>query len=369
MNVFKPLLFAAMAAVVLSGCEQPKQSESASPSSSESTTQAAAEPLMEKARMHFEALPQSAPSLEGNPMSAERLELGKQLYFEPRLSASQFISCNSCHNLGLGGADLQKTSVGHGWQTGPRNAPTVLNAVFASHQFWDGREPDLEAQAKGPVQAGVEMANKPEQVVKVLKSMPDYVEAFKAAFPNEKDPVSFDNMAKAIALFESTLVTSSPFDDYLKGNATALSHEEKAGLELFMDKGCASCHNGVAVGGKGFFKFGLVASPGEKHLPAGDTGRMKATGKEEDKYFFRTPILRNIADTAPYFHTGSAQTLSEAIDVMAKSQLGLELSETEVSQIAAFLGSLSGKVEVDYPNLPASTDGTPTPSLVVAKGH
>ncbi|MDT8446819.1 MAG: cytochrome-c peroxidase [bacterium] len=327
------------------------------------------DPLIEKALGQFQPLPDQAPALAGNPMSEARLDLGKKLFLDPRISSSQLISCNTCHNLGTGGVDLQKTSTGHAWQQGPRNAPTVLNSGLFSHQFWDGRAADLEAQAKGPVQAGVEMSNTPAVVEATLKSMPAYVEAFKAAFPGEEQPVSFDNFAKAVALFESTLLTPSAFDRFLKGDAQALDAEAKEGLNLFMDKGCSSCHGGVALGGQGFQKFGLINAPEAKHRPAGDKGRMKVTGDAADEYAFRVPTLRNIADTRPYFHTGSAQTLAEAIRVMGKSQLGVDLTDEEVSKIQAFLNSLSGQVEVTYPNLPSSSDQTPQPNLSVAKGH
>ncbi|CAN0590463.1 unnamed protein product, partial [Ectocarpus sp. 12 AP-2014] len=168
-------------------------------------------------------------------------------------SASGVFSCNSCHNLATGGDDNLETSIGHGWQKGPRNAPTVLNSVFNEAQFWDGRAADLAEQAKGPVQAGVEMANTPENVVATLTSMPQYVEWFQTSFPNEADPVTFDNFAKAIEAYEATLITPSPFDAWLNGDDAALSDQEKDGLTLFMDSGCAACHNGVNIGGQDYY--------------------------------------------------------------------------------------------------------------------
>jgi len=193
-----------------------------------------------QARATFRPVPAKPPVLKNNPANPAKLELGKMLFFDPRLSSSNLISCNTCHNVGLGGVDIQETSTGHGWQKGPRNAPTVLNAVFNLAQFWDGRAEDLGAQAKGPVQASVEMNNKPERVVETLKSIPGYQSLFKKAFPRDRDPVTFDNMARAIELFEATLITpDSRFDRYLKGDRKALAAREHEGLGLFMSKGAS----------------------------------------------------------------------------------------------------------------------------------
>ena len=208
------------------------------------------DPLIEQARALFEVIPSTPPELEGNPATPEKVELGKMLYFEPRLSSSWLISCNTCHNVGMGGVDLMETSIGHGWQKGPRNAPTVLNAVFNIAQFWDGRAEDLAEQAQGPVQAGVEMNNTPDRAIQTLKSMQEYVRRFGESFPGEADPVTFDNMALAIEVFEATLLTpNSPFDRFLMGDSEALSELEREGLETFVGKGCATCHNGVNMGG------------------------------------------------------------------------------------------------------------------------
>ncbi len=254
----------------------------------------AGDDLMQQARQAVKPIPSSPPALEGNLATPEKVELGKMLYFDPRLSASGLISCNTCHNLGMGGDDFQETSIGHGWHKGPRNAPTVLNSVFNIAQFWDGRAPDLKEQAKGPVQAAVEMNSTPERSVETLKSMPGYVEAFRRAFPGEKKPVPFDNMARAIEVFEATLLTpDAPFDRYLRGKATALSAREKEGLRLFLNKGCVGCHGGVNMGGVGYFPFGLVKRPDEEII-AGDTGRYKVTGTRSDKYVLKSPSLRNI---------------------------------------------------------------------------
>ena len=324
---------------------------------------ASANELRASALELFKPLPSTIPAVNENPITPEKIALGKALFFDPRLSASGVFSCNSCHNLATGGDDNLETSIGHGWQKGPRNAPTALNAVFNEAQFWDGRAEDLKAQAKGPVQAGVEMANTPDQVVTTLNSMPQYVEWFKAAFPGEAEAVSFDNMAKAIEAFEATLITPAPFDAFLNGDDAALNETQQAGLGLFIDKGCASCHNGVNVGGTGYYPFGLVQKPGADVLPEGDKGRFAVTATPDDSYVFRAAPLRNIALTAPYFHSGKVWSLSEAVAIMGESQLGEELNEQDVVAITAFLESLTGKMpEVTYPILPPETATTPRPT-------
>lgn len=311
----------------------------------------------------FKPLPSTYPAVSDNPITPEKIDLGKALFFDPRLSASGVFSCNSCHNLATGGDDNLETSIGHGWQKGPRNSPTALNAVFNDAQFWDGRAEDLKAQAKGPIQAGVEMANTPNQVVATLKSMPNYVEWFTAAFPDEADPVTFDNMAKAIEAFEATLITPAPFDAYLNGDDGAMTAEEQAGLALFIDKGCASCHSGVNLGGNGYYPFGLIEKPGAEVLPENDKGRFAVTATADDSYVFRAAPLRNVTLTAPYFHSGKVWNLKQAVAIMGTSQLGEDLADTDVDRIVAFLGTLEGRMpDVVYPVLPAETDDTPLPS-------
>lgn len=311
----------------------------------------------------FQPLPSTTPAVSDNPITPEKIDLGKALFFDPRLSASGVFSCNSCHNLATGGDDNLETSIGHGWQRGPRNAPTALNAVFNEAQFWDGRAEDLKAQAKGPIQAGVEMANTPTQVVDTLKSMPQYVAWFKAAFPGEEDPVTFDNMARAIEAFEATLITPAPFDAYLNGDDAAMSAAQKQGLALFIDKGCAACHSGINVGGNGYYPFGLVEKPGAEVLPENDKGRFAVTATADDSYVFRAAPLRNVTLTAPYFHSGKVWNLRQAVAIMGTSQLGEDLTDEDVDLIAAFFGSLEGRIpEIVYPVLPAETAETPLPS-------
>ncbi len=324
--------------------------------------------LRETALATFKPLPSTTPAVANNAITPEKIALGKALFFDPRMSVSGVFSCNSCHNLATGGDDNLETSIGHGWQKGPRNAPTALNAVFNIAQFWDGRAEDLKAQAKGPVQAGVEMANTPGQVVATLNSMPQYVAWFRAAFPGEEDPVTFDNFAKAIEAFEATLITPAPFDAWLNGDDGAISTEQKQGLALFMDKGCSSCHSGINVGGEGYFPFGLIEKPGADVLPENDKGRFAVTNTADDSYVFRAAPLRNVALTAPYFHSGKVWNLGQAVAVMGTAQLGEELNDEEVTLIVAFLDSLTGKMpEVTYPVLPAETETTPKPSGEVVR--
>lgn len=326
-------------------------------------TVTASEELRNQALDMFMAVPSTIPAMKDNVITPEKIDLGKALFFDPRMSASGVFSCNSCHNLATGGDDNMPTSIGHGWQKGPRNSPTVLNAVFNEAQFWDGRADDLKAQAKGPVQAGVEMANTPENVIFTLKSMPQYVEWFQDSFPEEEDPVTFDNFAKAIEAYEATLITPAPFDAFLNGDLDALSDTEKEGLVLFMDKGCSSCHNGVNLGGNGYYPFGLIEKPGADILPENDKGRYAVTETADDEYVFRASPLRNIELTAPYFHSGLVWDLKVAVQVMGESQLGEDLTSEEADKIVAFLGALTGEMpEVVYPILPPETLATPRPT-------
>lgn len=319
--------------------------------------------LMTSAQAQFKPIPTAPPALPNNPATPAKIELGKMLYFDPRLSASHAISCNSCHNVGLAGADAEETSIGHKWQRGARNAPTVLNAVFNTAQFWDGRAKDLEEQAGGPMVNPAEMASPKAHVTEQLAAIPGYVSAFKTAFPGEAKPVTLQNAQKAIAVFEATLITpNAPFDKYLRGDASALNATQKQGLQLFMSKGCAACHNGVNVGGSMYAPFGVVEKPGADLLPAQDKGRFMVTKTAGDEYVFRSPTLRNIALTAPYFHTGRAWDLRQAVGVMGSSQLGAQLTADEIDKIVAFLGSLTGEQpKIVYPVLPPSAASTPRP--------
>ena len=324
---------------------------------------AADDPLVTQARKEFSPIPSAAPALKDNPATPPKVALGKMLYFDPRLSASHAISCNSCHNLGLGGADGQPTSIGHRWQHGGRNAPTVLNAVFNSAQFWDGRAEDLEHQAGGPIANPVEMASPQAHVAEQLKAIPGYRAAFSAAFPKDKDPITLANVQKAIAVFEAALITpNAPFDKFLEGQANALSSNQREGLTIFMNRGCSNCHNGINIGGGMYAPFGVFEKPGTEFLPVGDVGRFTVTKTESDKYVYKVPTLRNITLTAPYFHTGQAWDLRQAVSVMGTSQLGAKLTSAEIDKVVDFLESLTGdQPQVIYPMLPPGVAATPRP--------
>ena len=318
--------------------------------------------LREAAQDLFAAIP--APAAPASEAEAVRIELGSMLFFDPRMSSSGLFSCQSCHNVGMGGVDALPTSIGHGWQKGPRNAPTVYNSFFNAAQFWDGRAADLAEQAMGPVQAAVEMNNTPDQVVATLNSMEIYREAFAESFPEEAEPVSFENFATAIAEFEETLVTpGAAFDRWMTGDDAAMSDEQKRGLALFMDSGCSACHSGVNFGGQDYYPFGVVDRPGADVLPEGDRGRFAVTETAADDYVFRAAPLRNVAITAPYFHSGAVWSLPEAVDIMATAQLGTELAEEDIGAIVAFLDGLTGEQpRVEHPVLPARTEATPLPA-------
>jgi cytochrome c peroxidase len=319
--------------------------------------------LVEAARATFKPIPETPPAIPGVEATPDRVELGKMLYFEPRLSESHNISCNSCHIVGLGGVDMMETSLGHRWQHGGRNAPTVLNAVFNTAQFWDGRAKDLEQQAGGPMVNPVEMATTHQHVVEQLSGIPGYVAMFKNAFPDDPKPINIKNVEDAIALFEATLITpNAPFDRYLKGDENALTAQQKEGLRLFMDKGCSGCHNGINVGGGMYAPFGVVEMPGADILPPNDKGRFEVTKTVSDEYVFKVPTLRNIALTPPYFHSGKSWDLRQAVGVMGASQLGIKLTDDEIDKITAFLHSLTGEQpKVVYPILPPSVAATSRP--------
>ena len=288
-----------------------------------------------------------------------KTDLGKKLFFEPRLSKSEWITCNSCHNLSTGGTDNLPTSIGHKWTLGPINSPTVLNSKFNLAQFWDGRAKDLKEQAKGPIANPMEMASNYQLAVDVLQSIPEYVGWFKDVYGEGK--ITIDNVADAIAAFEETLTTpNSRFDSWLNGYDEKITAEEKAGYYLFKEKGCIGCHNGFGVGGNSFEKFG-IAKPYDKDTQT--LGRYNVTKDENDKYVFKVPLLRNIELTAPYFHDASTWSLSEAVNVMAEYQLGIKLTENETSRIVAFLKTLTGdQPELIYPILPPSSANTPQPN-------
>ena len=316
------------------------------PSEQEATGEVATGERPEGVSPLFQPLPDSAEHPEDNPGTPERIDLGHRLFFEPKLSRSGIISCNTCHVVGAAGVDAREVAIGEGARLGPRNSPTVFNAAFLTAQFWDGRAPTLEEQAKGPIQAHVEMDLTPEEAVERLRET-GYAPLFQEAFPGEADPLTFDNVANAIAAFERTLLTpGAPFDLYLAGDTTALTALQKQGLAIFQSSGCVGCHNGVLLGGNGFAAFSHVEG-------STDIGRAGVTGREEDQYVFRIAPLRNVALTAPYFHDGSAATLHEAVEIMGQVQLNRRFTEDEVDAVVAYLESLTGEFPlVAHPQLP-----------------
>ena len=306
----------------------------------------------------FAPLPEVVPTPAGAPTEAQ-ISLGRMLYFDPRLSRNQAISCNTCHSLANYGTDGNATSEGYRGQHGARNAPSVYNAAGHFAQFWDGRAADVEEQAKGPVQNPVEMAMPSERdVAAVLQSMPEYVTAFQRAFPQDPEPVCLDNAGIAIGAFERKLLTPGRWDQFLRGDQAALTAREKSGFQLFLAAGCQSCHSGAFLGGTSFQKLGLA-----KPYPDGsDPGRFNLTRNEADRMFFKVPSLRNVAMTGPYFHNGKVTSLQDAVLQMGEYQRGRKLSERQVEDIVTWLGALTGEIPKEYtrePALPRSTPATP----------
>lgn len=363
------LLGAALLIGGTAGCQGESDSKAGGADSAASAAKTAAETAAteaEKAAQNLSTraaaligeLPASVPNPE-NLGTPAKIDLGRMLYYEPRLSKNHDISCNSCHLLDSWGVDNEPTSPGHRGARGDRNSPTVYNAALHIAQFWDGREPDVEAQAKGPVLNPVEMASLSEaSVVNVLKSIPGYVDAFSAAFPDASDPVTYDNMAKAIGAFERNLMTPGRIDAFAGGDLSALSEQEQRGLNTFMGVGCQTCHLGAALGGQFYRKLGFIYP----YPPNKDVGRENVTGSEANRYEFKVPSLRNVAKTGPYFHDGSVATLADAVKIMGYHQLGQKLDDTQIADLVAFLESLTSDLPTDYiakPELPESGPNTP----------
>ena len=350
------MLAVAAAASAWIACQ--REETPAEPSALAEPAGADASALADQAKAVFGPLP-AAPA-EVGPVAEARVELGRQLYYDPRLSKNHDISCNSCHMLDRFGVDGEPTSPGHKGVRGDRNSPTTLNASLHIAQFWDGRAADVEEQATGPVLNPVEMALPSEEHVSVvLESIPGYVALFAAAFPEQSRPATLENAGIAIGAFERGLLTPGPFDRFMAGDSSALTAQQQRGLQTFIATGCTTCHNGPAVGGAMYQKLGLV-HPYENE----DPGRFKVTGQEADRGVFKVPSLRNVAETGPWFHDGSITTLDEAVRLMAWHQLGRELEAAEVRDVVAFLGSLTGTVDAQYvaaPELPESSDATPAP--------
>ncbi len=288
-------------------------------------------------RDFFEPLPAMPPIPGDNSMTQARVELGRMLFFEPRISASGVISCATCHNPALGYTDRIPRAVGHDGQVGERNTPTVLNSGFFGAQFWDGRAATLEEQALGPIEAEVEMAMPLEEALQRITAFDIYVERFHAAFPGDDDPVHADNVALALAAFQRTLNTpNSPFDLWLVGDEGAMTEQQKRGMVAFVERGCLACHAGPAFTDS---QFHTIQVPGST-----DLGRFLVTNEEADRHAFKTPTLRNVALTYPYFNNGNVPTLDQAIVVMGQEMLGVELAGQELEDLVAFMHALTGDI-------------------------
>ena len=315
--------------------------------------------LRERANLVLGVLPSEAQNPE-NTVTEPKVVLGRMLYYDARLSKNHDVSCNTCHLLDKFGVDGDPTSTGHRGQVGGRNAPTSLNAALHFRQFWDGREPDVEAQALGPPLNPIEMAMpNAEAVETVLRSIPGYAPLFAEAFPSDEQPITYTNMGRAIGAFERKLLTPAPFDAFLKGDDAALDAKQLVGLQRFMDTGCTACHMGPLLGGTTYQKLGVVHPYDDP-----DKGLEEVTGKASDRQMFKVPSLRNVAETGPWFHNGKVGSLAEAIRLMAYHQLGTELTPERIAEIEAFLDSLTGSVDADFvakPELPASGPSTPAP--------
>jgi cytochrome c peroxidase len=352
-------LLAGLGLAGLGGCAAGDASPGATEAALSTEDRAEASALAARAASTFGTLPEVA-SNPANPGSQARIDLGRMLYYDARLSKNHDVACNSCHQLDAFGVDGQATSPGHRGQRGDRNSPTVYNAALHLAQFWDGRAPDVEAQAKGPVLNPIEMAAPSEAYVEqVLASIPGYVEAFALAFPEDQPSLSYENMARAIGAFERKLMTPGRLDAFMAGDVAALSAQERRGLATFLDTGCTSCHSSATVGGQMYRKLGFVF-PYETE----DPGRENLTGNPADRHVFKVPSLRNIAETGPYFHDGSIETLEEAVRLMGYHQIGVKLDDARVADLVAFLGALTGEIDADYvapPALPESGPDTPAP--------
>jgi len=340
----KQLIFGLTLVLFVSCGESKKKESDPEATAGKETTDNFAE-LHKKASNFFGTLPSIAENPD-NPVTSEKVALGKKLYFDKILSKDNTQSCNTCHNLDTYGVDNDVFSEGNDGGLGGRNSPTTLNAALHIAQFWDGREPDVEAQAGGPVLNPVEMAMPDENaVIERLSGSEAYVDLFSKAFPEEDKPITYDNMKKAIGAFERKLITPSRFDGYIGGDESALNDQEKEGLQTFINTGCITCHAGNLLGGKMYQKFGLYGDYWEYTKSENiDKGRFDVTNNEADKYMFKVPSLRNVEKTFPYFHDGSVQDLKQTVEIMGKSQLNKELTGEETDNIVAFLKTLTGEV-------------------------
>jgi len=296
--------------------------------------------LISRANRYFGPLPDAMPGSESD--TPELIALGRKLYFERRLSINDTQSCATCHRLenGFAGVDNLPTSPGARGEQGTRNSPTVLNSGWQDSQFWDGRAEDLVEQAKGPILNPIEMGMPDEQTVeKKIHGIVEYRNEFARVFPGDEQVVTYQKIAEAIAAFERTLITPARFDDFMKGDADALSDEEQRGLDTFLKIGCKSCHDGKLIGGETYEPLGKEHA----YENQDDQGMYLLTGDEDDRMFFKVAPLRNVALTAPYFHDGKIQTLEQAVRKMGKLQLDEDLSDQQVNDITGFLKALTDK--------------------------
>lgn len=315
---------------IIIACSKPKENDE--------------EPILNEAKKFFSPLPDTFQS-QDNPITKQKVELGKMLFFERRLSVNNMVSCATCHAIEYYYSSPAPKQMG-ALELQPRNAPTVLNAAGQFVQHWVGDRKDVEDQAFKSLTGRAAFGNpSEEEVVNKLKKIPQYVELFKKAFPNERDPLTAENIAKAIGAFERVLITPSRFDKFLKGDKKALTEQEKKGLKTFIEVGCVVCHNGVLVGGNTYQKFGIF-EPYWKYTKSDsiDEGRYVVTKKDEDKYVFKVPSLRNVVMTPPYFHDGSVESLEQAIWIMGKVQLGKDLTKEQINDIINFLKTLTGEI-------------------------
>ena len=363
----QPLALVLGLLLTTSGCREPDETErllsalkSVAPIATAAAAPAAGSDINPRLLRRFEPL-RSQFETSDNSLTSGKVELGRMLFFEQRLSKRHNQSCNTCHDLARFGVDGQATSAGSEGLRGARNSPSVYNAAGHFAQFWDGRAPTPEEQATGPILNPIEMGlASAEDVTRLLQSMPEYVRAFEAAFPGEARPITLDNVGRAIGAFERKLTTPARWDEFLRGKQDALSKRELEGLKVFTNVGCMVCHTGELLGGSMYQKVGVVEPwPNQK-----DQGRFEVTKQATERMMFKVPSLRNVAQTAPYFHDGSAATLELAVKTMGKYQLGLSLSEDEIGSVVAWLGSLTGALPADLiqpPTLPPSSSSTPGP--------
>jgi cytochrome c peroxidase len=350
----RSLLTLGLAAVVLTSCGNDNDSKKTTVKDPISSSAKKWAKLNEDANVYFAVLPSKAENPE-NPTSVAKVELGQALYFDNRLSKDQTQSCNTCHDLQNYGIDSKPVSDGDdGKSKGTRNSPTTLNAAFHVSQFWDGRAKDVEEQAGMPVTNPVEMNIPSEKfLVKRLKKVPFYKEMFAAAYPDQKDPITFDNIKKAIGAFERELITPSNFDKFLAGDNKAMSKDEKEGLRTFIDQGCITCHSGALLGGNMMQKFPIVGKYEDYLGGTVDMGHYEETKKDMDKFMFKVPSLRNVSKTGPYLHNGEVADLGATVKIMGKAELNKDLTDAQIKSIVTFLGSLTGDLDAKYKTAPA----------------